>query len=74
MAVTSAKAFQPAEYLKEIELLLRNRFRFFAEIRDGIGVAHKVQAMLLWSFVALALFGAVIGSKHSLSQERRAGD
>lgn len=68
MAVTSARTFQPAEFLKEIELLLRNRFRFFAEIRDGVGVAHKIQAMLLWSFVALALFGAVIGSKHSLFQ------
>jgi len=59
---------QPVSLLKEIELLLRNRFRFFAEIRDGVGVGSKIQAMLIWSFVALALFGAVIGSKHSVWQ------
>jgi hypothetical protein len=54
--------------LKEIELLLRNRFRFFAEIRDGVGVPRKIQAMLIWSCVTLGLFGAVIGSKHSVWQ------
>jgi hypothetical protein len=47
---------------------LRNRFRFFAEIRDGVGVPRKIQAMLIWSCVTLGLFGAVIGSKHSIWQ------
>ena len=64
MSAQPASIPQPARLLKEIELLLRNRFRFFAEIRDGVGVGSKIRAMLIWSFVALALFGAVIGSKH----------
>ena len=68
MSAQSATASQPIELLKEIELLLRNRFRFFAEIRDGVGVPHKIQAMLIWSCLALGLFGAIIGSKHSLWQ------
>lgn len=54
--------------LDEITLLLRNRFRFFAEIRDGASVAHKIRAMLVYSAIFLAIFGAVIGSDHSVWQ------
>ena len=59
---------QPQRLLSEVEALLRNRHRFFAEIRDGVNVNHKSRAMLLWSAIFLALFGAVIGSEHSVWQ------
>lgn len=68
MSAQPASRSAPVEILKEIERLVRNRFRFFAEIRDGVGVPHKIQAMMIWSCVTLGLFGAIIGSKHSLWQ------
>ena len=51
-----------------IESILRNRYQFFAEIRDGIDVDQKIKAMLIASTVFLGLYGAVIGSDHSLWQ------
>jgi hypothetical protein len=54
--------------LAVIETILRNRHHFFLEIRDGVGLAEKVQAMLVSSFLFLALYGAVLGSTHSLWQ------
>jgi hypothetical protein len=51
-----------------IELLMRNRFRFFAEVRDGLGLNTKIRAMLLFAPLFLAIFGAVIGSDHSVWQ------
>ena len=51
-----------------IETILRNRSRFFAEIRDGVDLGRKTRAMLLSSIVFLALYGAVMGSTHSLWQ------
>ena len=54
--------------LGEIELLLRNRFRFFAEIRDNVEIPRKIRAMLFWSAIFLGVFGAVIGSDHSVWQ------
>lgn len=54
--------------LSEIDVLLRNRFRFFAEVRDAVGLSRKLWAMVLWSAVFLAVVGAVIGSKHSVWQ------
>ena len=59
--------------LSEIEALLRNRYRYFAEIRDGVEVPGKIRAMLLWSAIFLALFGAVIGSEHSVWQALASG-
>ncbi|MBI4316080.1 MAG: actin-binding WH2 domain-containing protein [Chloroflexi bacterium] len=59
--------------LTELDLLLRNRFRFFAEVRDGVGVPRKIRAMLLYSSIFLALFGAVIGSEHSVWQALSSG-
>lgn len=59
---------RPHGLLSELELLLRNRFRFFAEIRDGVELPHKIQAMLLYSAISLALYGAVMGSEHSVWQ------
>jgi hypothetical protein len=51
-----------------IEGILRNRYRFFAEIRDGVDLTRKIRAMLTSSIVFLALYGAVIGSQHSVLQ------
>jgi hypothetical protein len=51
-----------------IETILRNRQNFFLEIREGIGLREKTRAMLLSSIVFLMLYGAVMGSTHSLWQ------
>jgi hypothetical protein len=51
-----------------IETILRNRYHFFVEIRDGIGLQEKMRAMLISSIAFLALYGAVMGSTHSLWQ------
>jgi hypothetical protein len=59
--------------LSEIEALLRNRYRYFAEIRDGVEVSRKIRAMLMWSAIFLALFGAVIGSEYSVRQALASG-
>ncbi len=51
-----------------IETILRDRRRFFAEMRDGVELGQKIRAMLISSVVFLALDWAVIGSTHSLWQ------
>ncbi|MBL8057542.1 MAG: hypothetical protein JNK29_12620 [Anaerolineales bacterium] len=61
------------DLLGEIEVLLRNRFRFFTEIRDGVGVARKIAAMLVWSAIFLGVVGVIIGSKHSVWQALASG-
>ena len=54
--------------LAVIETILRNRFHFFVEIRDGIGLKEKTRAMLISSLIFLAIYGAVMGSSASLWQ------
>ena len=54
--------------LAVIETILRNRYHFFIEIRDGIGLREKMRAMLISSVIFFALYGAVLGSTHSLWQ------
>ena len=51
--------------LAVIDAILRDRQRFFDEIRQGLGVAAKTRAMLVASVVCLALYGAVMGSGYS---------
>ena len=51
-----------------IEIILRNRYHYFDEIREGIGLPGKMRAMLVSSIAFLALYGAVMGSTHSLWQ------
>lgn len=51
-----------------IETILRNRTLFFMEIRDGINLRQKMRAMFVSSIIFFALFGAVMGSTHSLWQ------
>ncbi len=54
--------------LAVIETILRNRYYFFNEIRQGINLPEKMRAMLISSIAFLALYGAVMGSTHSLWQ------
>jgi hypothetical protein len=54
--------------LAVIETILRNRYHFFNEIRDGVRLQEKMRAMLVSSIAFLALYGAVMGSTHSLWQ------
>jgi hypothetical protein len=51
-----------------IETILRSRRRFFDEIRQGVDLGAKMRAMLISSVVFFALYGAVMGSTHSLWQ------
>lgn len=51
-----------------IESILRDRGAFFGEIRQGQGLKEKMRAMLISSIAFLALYGAVMGSTHSLWQ------
>jgi hypothetical protein len=51
-----------------IETILRNRRHFFTEIREGVELGPKMRAMLVSSIAFFALFGAVMGSTHSLWQ------
>lgn len=54
--------------LAVIETILRNRFYFFSEIKEGQGLQQKMRAMLISSIAFLALYGGVLGSTHSLWQ------
>jgi hypothetical protein len=54
--------------LAVIEAILRNRHHFFIEIRDGVELNQKLRAMLISSLLFLAIYGAVLGSTHSLWQ------
>jgi hypothetical protein len=51
-----------------IETILRDRRLFFSEIREGVGLSQKMRAMLISSIAFFALYGAVMGSTHSLWQ------
>ncbi len=51
-----------------IESILRDRQSFFSEIRQGKELGEKMRAMLISSIAFLALYGAVLGSTHSLWQ------
>ena len=51
-----------------IETILRNRRQFFIEIREGVELGRKMRAMLVSSIAFFALYGAVMGSTHSLWQ------
>ena len=54
--------------LQEIELLLRNRPKFFTELLDGQENARKIRAMLLYSALFFAVYGGVMGVDHSAAQ------
>lgn len=56
-----------------IESILRDRQGFFAEIREGRALKEKMRAMLISSIAFFALYGAVMGSTHSLWQALSSG-
>jgi hypothetical protein len=51
-----------------VETIVRNRRQFFIEIREGVELGRKMRAMLISSIAFFALYGAVMGSTHSLWQ------
>jgi len=51
-----------------VETILRNRQEFFDEIRSGIDLGTKIRAMLVSSFLFLAMYGTVMGLSHSAWQ------
>jgi hypothetical protein len=51
-----------------VETIIRNRRQFFDEIREGEVVQDKIRSMLIASAAFLAVYGAVLGSTHSLWQ------
>ncbi len=56
-----------------VEKILRNRINFFNEIREGIDIPGKLRAMVISSITFFALYGAVMGSTHSLWQTLSSG-
>ncbi|MAS37615.1 MAG: hypothetical protein CL610_26705 [Anaerolineaceae bacterium] len=54
--------------LAVVETIFRDRYTFFAEIREEIGLRDKIRAMLLSSTLFLALYGGVMGASHSVPQ------
>jgi hypothetical protein len=51
-----------------VETILRDRRQFFEEIREGIGVQEKTRSMVVSATAFLSVYGAVLGSTHSLLQ------
>jgi hypothetical protein len=51
-----------------VENILRHRQQFFEEIQQGVDLPAKTRALLVSSSVFLAIYGAVLGSTHSLWQ------
>jgi hypothetical protein len=51
-----------------VETILRDRRQYFEEIREGIGVQEKTRSMVVSTAAFLAVYGAVLGSTHSLLQ------
>jgi hypothetical protein len=68
MQDTAKMEVSPVKNLAIIEAILRSRDHFFTEIRDGVDLAPKMRAMLVSGIAFFALYGAVMGSTHSLWQ------
>jgi hypothetical protein len=68
--IHARKAARPvsADDFGIIEKILRNRQAYFTEVREGIDLTSKLRAMLISSVSFLILYGAVMGSSHSLWQ------
>ena len=56
-----------------VEAILRDRQAFFDEIRRGQDLRGRMRAMVISSVAFLALYGAVLGSYHSLWQALSSG-
>jgi hypothetical protein len=51
-----------------VERIFRDRYNFFAEIREEVDLRHKIMSMLLASALFLALYGGVMGALNSVPQ------
>jgi hypothetical protein len=69
-AVRTPEAMRPfnVQDLGIVEKILRNRYDFFEEVREGVDLQAKMRAMVVSSVTFFALYGAVMGSTHSLWQ------
>jgi hypothetical protein len=52
-------------YFLTFTSLLKNRQTFLEEIHQGIQLRSKISALLIFSFLCFAVYGAIIGSFHS---------
>lgn len=59
---------QTTQYFTTLIGLLRDRSLFLKEIRQGIKLVGKITALLICSSLFFAVYGAIIGSSHSLPQ------
>jgi len=55
-------------HLAIVEHIFRNRFTFFAEIREENNLTGKIASMLVSSFILLALYGGVMGALNGVAQ------
>lgn len=62
-----------AEDFAIVETILRTRYAFFEEIREGVDLKNKMEAMVISSTVFLAVYGAVMGSTATLWQTLSSG-
>lgn len=56
------------KYLTIVEVILRTREQFFAEIANSFDLPYKITAMLVSSFLFMAIYGGVMGATHSIPQ------
>ena len=56
------------QYLTIIERILRDRTTFFGEVRNQQDLRNKIVSMMISSFVFLAMYGLIMGARHSLLQ------
>ena len=55
-------------YLSVIERVLRDRTTFFDEVRNQQDMRNKIVSLLISSFIFFAIYGVVMGARHSLIQ------
>jgi hypothetical protein len=62
------REFQATHYFTVLMGLLRDRQGFMEEIRQGVRLPSKIISLLVCSSLFFAVYGAIIGSSHSLLQ------
>lgn len=62
------RQFQATRYFTVLIGLLRDRSAFLEEIRSGVKLDAKNTALIICSSLFFAVYGAIIGSSHSLAQ------
>lgn len=62
------RQYQATGYFTVLIGLLRDRASFLEEIRSGIKLERKSTSLLICSSIFFAVYGAIIGSSHSLAQ------